>query len=61
MRPDYSRHLRNSCCFGLDLHQIAEIWRFGSVVRSRQDAPFSDKLLSAMCGKVGGHAVKRDK
>jgi 6-phosphogluconate dehydrogenase (decarboxylating) len=45
----------------LDLHQIAEIWRFGSVVRSRRDAPFSDKLLSAMCEQFGGHAVKRVK
>jgi 6-phosphogluconate dehydrogenase len=103
--------------FGLDLYQIAEIWRFGSVVRSwfldlsatalaenptlegiaawvpdsgegrwtvaeaielncaipvitmalerrfrsRQDEPFSDKLLSAMRGQFGGHAVKRVK
>lgn len=102
--------------FDLDLHQIAEIWRFGSVVRSwlldliaraldenptleglaayvpdsgegrwtvmesidlavpipvitlalqrrfrsRQDAPFSEKLLSAMRNQFGGHAVKRE-
>ena len=100
----------------LDLHQIAEIWRYGSVVRSwlldltaaaleenptlegvaayvpdsgegrwtvveaidlncsipvismalerrfrsREDAPFGDKLLSAMRGQFGGHAVKKD-
>ena len=98
----------------LDLHQIAEIWRYGSVVRSwlldltadalqenptldgiaafvpdsgegrwtvveaiemnvsipvitmalerrfrsRQDAPFADKLLAAMRNQFGGHAVK---
>ncbi len=102
--------------FGLDLRQIAEIWRYGSVVRSwlldlaanalaedpdlegiaayvpdsgegrwtvmesielacsipvitlalgrrfrsREDAPFGDKLLSAMRGQFGGHAVKRE-
>ncbi len=101
--------------FGLDLHQIAEIWRVGSVVRSwlldlttaalaenpalddiaafvpdsgegrwtvmesidlsvpipvitaalqrrfrsRQDAPFGDKLLSAMRNQFGGHAIKK--
>jgi 6-phosphogluconate dehydrogenase len=100
----------------LDLHQIAEIWRFGSVVRSwpldltanalaenptldgiaawvpdsgegrwtvleaielscsipvitlalerrfrsRQEAPFSDKLLAAMRQQFGGHAVKQE-
>jgi len=100
----------------LDLHQIAEIWRHGSVVRSwlldltaaaleenpsldgiaafvpdsgegrwtvaeaidlncsipvismalqrrfrsREEAPFGDKLLSAMRGQFGGHAVKKD-
>lgn len=102
--------------FGLDLHQISEIWRHGSVVRSwlldltanalqenpnldgiaayvpdsgegrwtviesvelgtsipvitlalqrrfrsRDDAPFSDKLLSAMRNQFGGHAIKRE-
>ena len=101
--------------FDLDLHQIADIWRFGSVVRSwlldltanalgenpnlegiaawvsdsgegrwtvmegielgipipvislalqrrlrsRQDAPFGDKLLAAMRQQFGGHAVKQ--
>jgi 6-phosphogluconate dehydrogenase len=101
--------------FGLDLHQIAEVWRYGSVVRSwlldltsnalaenptlegiaayvhdsgegrwtvaeaidlsvsipvitmalerrfrsRQEAPFSDKLLAAMRQQFGGHAIKR--
>lgn len=100
----------------LDLHQIAEVWRFGSVVRSwlldltanalkenptlegiaayvpdsgegrwtvlegidlnlsipvitlalqrrfrsREEAPFGDKLLSAMRNQFGGHAIKRD-
>jgi 6-phosphogluconate dehydrogenase len=100
--------------FGLDLSQIAEIWRYGSVVRSwlldltasaleenptldgiaawvpdsgegrwtvaeaidlncsipvitmalerrfrsRQEAPFADKLLAAMRQQFGGHAVK---
>jgi len=100
--------------FGLDLHQIAEIWRYGSVVRSwlldltanalagnpnlegiaayvtdsgegrwtvaeaidlgvampvismalqrrfrsRDEAPFSDKLLAAMRQQFGGHAIK---
>jgi 6-phosphogluconate dehydrogenase len=98
----------------LDLHQIAEIWRHGSVVRSwlldltaaaleenptldgiaafvpdsgegrwtvaeaidlncsipvismalqrrfrsREEAPYGDKLLSAMRGQFGGHAVR---
>ncbi len=102
--------------FGLDLPQIAEIWRFGSVVRSwlldltakalaenptmegiaayvtdsgegrwtvvesidlgvampvismalqrrfrsRDEAPFSDKLLAAMRQQFGGHAVKEE-
>ena len=102
--------------FGLDLHQIAEIWRYGSVVRSwlldltanalaenpnlegvaayvtdsgegrwtvaeaidlgcaipvisaalqrrfrsREEAPFSDKLLAAMRGQFGGHAIKHE-
>lgn len=102
--------------FAIDLHQLAEIWRDGSVVRSwlldltakalgenprlagiapyvpdsgegrwtvaeaidldvsapvitlsllqrlrsREDDAFSDKLLSAMRGQFGGHAVKRD-
>jgi len=102
--------------FGLDLPQIAEIWRFGSVVRSwlldlianaltenpslegiaayvtdsgegrwtvveaidldcaipiismalqrrfrsRDEAPFSDKLLAAMRQQFGGHAVKSE-
>jgi len=102
--------------FDLDLHQIAEIWRYGSVVRSwlldltakalaenptlegiaawvpdsgegrwtvmesielacaipvitaalqrrfrsREQSPFGDKLLSAMRGQFGGHAVKRE-
>jgi 6-phosphogluconate dehydrogenase len=102
--------------FGLDLHQIAEIWRYGSVVRSwlldltsnalsenpsmegiaafvqdsgegrwtvaeaidlrcsipvismalerrfrsREQAPFGDKLLAAMRQQFGGHAVKRE-
>jgi 6-phosphogluconate dehydrogenase len=101
--------------FGLDLHQIAEIWRYGSVVRSwlldltsaalaedenlegikawvqdsgegrwtvfeaidlnvsapvitaslqrrlrsREDGPFSDKLLAALRNQFGGHAVKQ--
>jgi 6-phosphogluconate dehydrogenase len=100
--------------FNLDLHQIAEIWRYGSVVRSwlldltaaalaedqdldsieawvqdsgegrwtvfeaidlnvsapvitasllrrlrsREDGPFSDKLLAALRNQFGGHAVK---
>ena len=99
----------------LDLHQIAEIWRYGSVVRawlldltasalaenptlegiaayvpdsgegrwtvieaielncsipvitlalqrrfrSREESPFGDKLLAAMRGQFGGHAVER--
>jgi 6-phosphogluconate dehydrogenase len=102
--------------FGLDLHQIAEVWRYGSVVRSwlldltanaldenpnlediaayvtdsgegrwtvaeaielnvaipvismalqrrfrsREEAPFSDKLLAAMRQQFGGHAVRRE-
>lgn len=102
--------------FGLDLHQISEIWRYGSVVRSwlldltanalgenpdltgiaafvtdsgegrwtvaeaidldcaipvismalqrrfrsRDEAPFSDKLLAAMRQQFGGHAVKSE-
>ena len=102
--------------FGLDLSQIAEIWRYGSVVRSwlldltasalgenpsldgiaawvpdsgegrwtvaeaidlhcsipvitlalerrfrsRQEAPFADKLLAAMRQQFGGHAVKSE-
>jgi 6-phosphogluconate dehydrogenase len=102
--------------FGLDLHQIAEVWRYGSVVRSwlldltanaldenptlediaayvtdsgegrwtvaeaidlnvsipvismalqrrfrsREEAPFSDKLLAAMRQQFGGHAVKHE-
>jgi 6-phosphogluconate dehydrogenase len=102
--------------FDLDLHQIAEIWRYGSVIRSwlldltanalaenptldgiaawvpdsgegrwtvmesielacaipvitmalqrrfrsREESPFGDKLLSAMRGQFGGHAVKRE-
>jgi 6-phosphogluconate dehydrogenase len=101
--------------FGLDLHQIAEIWRYGSVVRSwlldltsnalvadpnlkdiqawvadsgegrwtvfeaidldvaapvitlslqrrlrsRSEAPCSDRLLAALCNQFGGHAVKK--
>ncbi len=101
--------------FGLDLHQISEVWRYGSVVRSwlldltaaalaenpnldgiaayvpdsgegrwtvmesielsvpipvitlalqqrfrsRQDAPFGAKLLSAMRNQFGGHAIKK--
>ena len=101
--------------FDLDLHQVSEIWRYGSVVRSwlldltaevleqdaslddleayvpdsgegrwtvaeaidldvaapiitlslqrrirsRQSAPFSDKLLSAMRNAFGGHAMKK--
>ena len=100
----------------LDLHQISEIWRYGSVVRSwlldltanalaenpsldgiaayvpdsgegrwtvaeaidlnvsipvismallnrfrsRDDAPFGDKLLSAMRNQFGGHTVKKE-
>lgn len=103
--------------FALDLHQISEIWRHGSVVRSwlldltagvlqqdptlsdleayvpdsgegrwtvaeaidldvaapvitlslqrrirsRQAAPFGDKLLSAMRNAFGGHAMKKSK
>jgi len=102
--------------FGLDLHQVAQIWRYGSVVRSwlldltaaalaenpdlsgiapyvadsgegrwtvleavdldvaapvitlallrrlrsREDAPFADKLLAALRQKFGGHTVKRE-
>lgn len=102
--------------FNLDLHQIAEVWRYGSVVRSwlldltaealgenptlegiaayvpdsgegrwtvmegidlglsipvitlalqrrfrsREEAPFGDKLLSAMRNQFGGHAIKRE-
>ena len=102
--------------FNLDLHQIAEVWRFGSVVRSwlldltadaleenpnldgiaayvpdsgegrwtvmeaidldlsipvitlalqrrfrsREEAPFGDKLLSAMRNQFGGHAIIRE-
>jgi 6-phosphogluconate dehydrogenase len=102
--------------FGLDLHQITEIWRYGSVVRSwlldltaaaladnptlegiaayvpdsgegrwtvaeaidlncaipvismalqrrfrsREEAPFGDKLLAAMRQQFGGHAVKNE-
>lgn len=101
--------------FNLSLHQIAEIWRYGSVVRSwlldltsraleddedlvdikawvadsgegrwtvfeaidldisapvitaslqrrlrsRQDQPYSDKLLAALRNQFGGHSVKR--
>jgi 6-phosphogluconate dehydrogenase len=101
--------------FDLDLHHIAEVWQYGSVVRSwlldltanalaenpnlediaayvtdsgegrwtvaeaidlncaipvismalqrrfrsREEAPFSDKLLAAMRQQFGGHAVKR--
>ena len=101
--------------FGLDLHHIAEIWRFGSVVRSwlldltsnaladdqdlkdikawvpdsgegrwtvfeavdldvaapvitmalqrrlrsRSEAPFSDRLLAALRNQFGGHAMKK--
>jgi 6-phosphogluconate dehydrogenase len=103
--------------FDLDLHQISEMWRHGSVVRSwlldliekalaenpklegiaayvpdsgegrwtaieaielgcatpaisaalqrrfrsRDDAPFSDKLLAALRNQFGGHDVKREK
>ncbi len=103
--------------FGLDLHRIAEIWRYGSVVRSwlldltaralsenpelegiaafvsdsgegrwtvqeaielgvslpiitmalerrfrsREKAPFADKLLAAMRQQFGGHAIKEEK
>ena len=102
--------------FGIDLHQVAEIWRFGSVVRSwlldltaralaenptlegvaayvpdsgegrwtvieaidlavsipvitlalerrfrsREEAPFGDKLLAAMRHQFGGHAIKKE-
>jgi 6-phosphogluconate dehydrogenase len=102
--------------FGLDLHQIAELWRVGSVVRSwlldlvaralaenpalegigaqvgdsgegrwtvregvdlgvplpvitlalqnrfrsREAAPFGDKLLAALRNQFGGHAVQRE-
>jgi len=101
--------------FDLDLHQVAEIWRFGSVIRSwlldltadvleedqelseikawvadsgegrwtvfeaidldiaapvitaalqrrlrsREEQPYSDKLLAAMRNEFGGHAVKK--
>lgn len=101
--------------FGLDLHQIAEIWRHGSVVRSwlldltsnaleadpelndikawvpdsgegrwtvfeavdldvaapvitlalqrrlrsRNESPFSDRLLAALRNQFGGHAIKK--
>ena len=100
---------------GIDLHQVSELWRTGSVIRSwlldltaaaldvsptlegiapyvpdsgegrwtaieaielglslpvitlalqqrfrsRDDGPFADKLLSAMRGQFGGHAVRR--
>ena len=102
--------------FDLDLHQVSEIWRYGSVIRSwlldltaqaleenpkleeiaayvtdsgegrwtvaeaidlnvaipvismslqrrfrsRDAAPFADKLISAMRGKFGGHSVRRE-
>ncbi len=102
--------------FGIDLHQVAEIWRHGSVVRSwlldltaraleenptlegvaayvpdsgegrwtvieaidlavsipvitlalerrfrsREEAPFGDKLLAAMRHQFGGHAIKKE-
>ncbi|WP_457653864.1 phosphogluconate dehydrogenase (NAD(+)-dependent, decarboxylating) [Rhodocaloribacter sp.] len=102
--------------FGIDLHQVAEIWRYGSVVRSwlldltaraleenptlegvaayvpdsgegrwtvieaidlavsipvitlalerrfrsREEAPFGDKLLAAMRHQFGGHAIKKE-
>ncbi len=102
--------------FDVDLHQVAEIWRYGSVVRSwlldltadaladnptldgiaayvpdsgegrwtvmeaidlacsipvitmalqrrfrsREEAPFGDKLLSAMRNQFGGHAIKEE-
>ncbi len=102
--------------FGLDLHQVAEIWQHGSVVRSwlldltanaiaenpgmdgiapfvpdsgegrwtvfeaiennvsapvislslmrrissRDELEYADRLLSAMRGQFGGHAVKRE-
>jgi 6-phosphogluconate dehydrogenase len=102
--------------FGLDLHQITEVWRYGSVVRSRlldltaraladnptlegiaayvpdsgegrwtvaeaidlncaipvismalqrrfrsrEEAPFGDKLLAAMRQQFGGHTVKNE-
>lgn len=102
--------------FGLDLHRIAEIWRYGSVIRSwlldltaralaenpdlsgiaafvsdsgegrwtvqeaidlgvplpvitlalqrrfrsREEAPFADKLLAAMRNQFGGHAIKKE-
>ena len=102
--------------FNLDLHQIAEIWRYGSVVRSwlldltsnalsedqdlkdikawvadsgegrwtvfeaidldvaapvitlalqrrlrsRSEAPFSDRLLAALRNQFGGHSVKKN-
>lgn len=105
----------NKTEFELDLHQISQIWQYGSVVRSwlldltenalsenptlegieayvpdsgegrwtvmeavelatnipvislalqnrfrsRDDDPFSDKLLSAMRNQFGGHAIKR--
>jgi 6-phosphogluconate dehydrogenase len=44
--------------FGLDLHQIAEIWRYGSVVRSwlldlTSDALAEDQDLNAIEGWVG--------
>jgi len=101
--------------FNLDLHQVADIWRYGSVIRSwlldltsnalaedqdlsdieawvqdsgegrwtvfeaidldlaapvitaslqrrlrsREEQPFSDKLLAAMRNQFGGHAVKK--
>jgi 6-phosphogluconate dehydrogenase len=101
--------------FGLDLHQVAEIWRYGSVVRSwlldltsnaladdpelkdikawvadsgegrwtvfeavdldvaapvitmalqrrlrsRSEAPFSDRLLASLRNQFGGHAVRK--
>jgi len=109
--------MREKSDFGLDLHQIAEIWRDGSVIRSwlldltaaalaenpeldgiaafvpdsgegrwtvmesielsvpipvitmalqqrfrsRQDAPFGAKMLSAMRNQFGGHAIKKTK
>jgi 6-phosphogluconate dehydrogenase len=45
--------------FGLDLHQIAEIWRYGSVIRSWL-LDLAAKMLAALRNQFGGHAVKKD-
>jgi 6-phosphogluconate dehydrogenase len=42
--------------FGLDIHQIAEIWRYGSVIRSWL-LDLAAKMLAALRNQFGGHAV----